>query len=90
MIKPIEVPVVLPSKIPDKNSTVSGSLRCVTILDCPGLRLFNSFWIASKSTCNPAGNPSMIPPIAVPWDSPYVVTFNKFPKELNDIIKYYN
>ena len=82
MIKPIEVPVVFPSKIPDRNSTVSGSFLWVTILDCPGLRLFNSFWIASKSSVNPAGKPSITPPIAVPWDSPYVVTFNKW-----DILK---
>ena len=42
MIKPIEVPVVIPSKIPERNSTVSGSLRWVTIADWPGFLLFNS------------------------------------------------
>jgi len=42
MTKPIDVPVVFPSKIPERNSTVSGSFLWVTILDCPGFLLFNS------------------------------------------------
>ena len=42
ILKPMGVPVVLPSKIPEKKFTLSGSLRWVTILDCPGLRRFIS------------------------------------------------
>jgi hypothetical protein len=42
--------------------------------------------MASKSICNPAGNPSIIPPIAIPCDSPKVVNFKRFPKELKDIM----
>ena len=36
------VPVVIPLKMPDKNSTVSLSFREVVIFDCPGFRRFNS------------------------------------------------
>ncbi len=81
----MEVPVVIPSKIPERNSTVSGSFRWVTILDWPGFLLFNSSCIALKSITTPAGKPSMIPPIAMPWDSPKVVSFNKLPNELKDM-----
>ena len=66
IINPIDVPVVFPSKIPERNSTVSGSLRWVTILDCPGFLLSNSSWIASKFIVTPAGKPSITPPIAKP------------------------
>ena len=75
------VPKVLPSKIPDRNSTRSASLRCVVILDCPGLRLPNSNCMASMSRCTPEGQPSIIPPIALPWDSPKLVSRNISPKE---------
>ena len=69
-MNPMGVPVDLPSKIPDKNSTESSSFLWVTISDCPGLLLFNSELIKSRSIFTPAGHPSMTPPRAFPWDSP--------------------
>ena len=60
----------MPSKIPDKNSTESSSFLWVTISDCPGLLLFNSELINSKSISKPAGHPSITPPRAFPCDSP--------------------
>ncbi|MNS86625.1 hypothetical protein D3C72_1205350 [compost metagenome] len=80
MIKPIGVPVVFPSKIPERNCTSSSSFRCVTIADCPGFLRDISNWMASKSRVIPDGHPSIMPPKASPCDSPKVVTLNKFPK----------
>ncbi|MNY14403.1 hypothetical protein D3C86_1475790 [compost metagenome] len=72
----IGVPVLLPSNVPDKIWTVSLSLRCVVIFDCPGLRLSSSDWIKSRSTGSCAGQPSKITPMATPCDSPKVVMRN--------------
>ena len=84
---PIGVPVDLPSKIPESNCTLSSSfLELVTLL-CPGFLLSKSFWIISLSISNPAGQPSIIPPIIEPCDSPKDVSLNNFPKVF-PIIKY--
>jgi hypothetical protein len=53
----------------------------VVILDCPGLRLSKSNCTASTSIGIPEGQPSIIPPIALPWDSPKLVKRNIFPNE---------
>jgi hypothetical protein len=37
--------------------------------------------MASKSTLIPAGQPSITPPIAIPWDSPNVVSLKIEPNE---------
>ena len=81
---PIGVPVVTPSNIPDKNSTLSRSFLWVTIFDWPGFLLFKSFWIDSISMAIPAGQPSITPPIAEPCDSPKVVSVKIFPNEFDD------
>src|SRR5690554_5058092 len=76
------VPVVFPSKMPDKNFTSSSSFLWVTMEDCPGLRRFISAAMALKSNFIPAGHPSSIPPMASPCDSPKVVSLKILPKEL--------
>ena len=59
-------PVLLPSKTPDNNSTVSDSLRGVVTRDCPGLLRLSSDCIKSISNIIPGGHPSITPPTAVP------------------------
>ena len=82
MINPIGVPVVFPSNNPDKISSLSFSFLWVTIFDCPGFLLSKSFWINSIFISFPDGQPSIIPPILFPWDSPNVVTVKRLPKVL--------
>ena len=72
--------MVFPSKIPERNDTLSDSFLCVTIADWPGRLLSRSDCIASISRLSPAGHPSMMPPIAGPCDSPKVVNLNTVPK----------
>ena len=76
----MDVPVVLPSKMPDRKVTLSGSTRGVVIRDCPGRRLSSSFWTNSISISIPGGQPSITPPTASPWDSPNDVSLKIFPK----------
>jgi hypothetical protein len=73
----IEVPVVTPSKVPDRIWTVSDSLRWVTKRDWPGLRLSSQIWISASVSAMPGGQPSTTQPMAGPWLSPQVVTRNK-------------
>jgi hypothetical protein len=80
------VPVVLPSKIPEKKVTSSGSFLCVTIEDWPGFLRSKSFCISSKSIWIPEGHPSITPPIDGPCDYPKVVSLNSDPKILPDIL----
>ena len=81
------VPVVLPSKIPERKRTLSPSLRWVTIADCPGRRRSSSCCMASKSKKILGGQPSMMPPNASPCDSPKVVSLKSVPKLLPAIYK---
>lgn len=81
IINPIGTPVVFPSNIPERKRTSSGSLRWVTIADCPGFRDPFQTESAFKSIEIPAGHPSITPPSASPWDSPKVLNLNRVPKE---------
>ena len=80
------VPVVLPSNTPDKIFTSSSSRLAVVKREVPGLRLSKSPCKSSSDNSNPGGQPSIIPPIAMPWLSPKVVTVNSLPKVLPAII----
>ena len=74
------MPVVFPSKTPERIWTASASLRGVEMALCPGLRRSKNAWISEGVRVNPAGHPSMTTPSASPWDSPKVVIENKVPK----------
>ena len=63
-------PQVLLFTKPDKNSGSSGSLRGVAQGELPGARRCKKIFNASKSISSPAGMPSRVIPIAVPWDCP--------------------
>src|SRR5687768_3398911 len=80
------VPVVLPSKTPESISTLSGSRRCVTCRDVPGLRRSRSRWMSSSDKARPGGQPSTTQPMAGPCDSPNDVTQKSLPKVLPDIL----
>ena len=88
-IKPMVVPVVFPSYVPERNSTLSASLRGVVNADCQCLRLFISFCINSMSSVIPAGQPSITPPRAAQCDSPNEVSLNIFPKVFKAVFLYY-
>ncbi len=79
------VPVVLPSKTPERIWTLSASLRFVVISDWPGLRRSSCFWISSSPRGTPGVTPSTITPTPRPCDSPNVVTLNMLPKVLPGI-----
>ena len=79
------MPVVRPSNTPDRISTVSGSRRCVTCRDVPGLRRSSSRWMSASASASPGGQPSTTQPIAGPCDSPNDVTQNSVPSVLPDI-----
>ena len=55
MSNAIGVPVVVPSKRPERISTRSDSCRCETWRDVPGLRRSSSFWISSTVNVSPGG-----------------------------------
>lgn len=80
-------PVVIPSKIPDKNFTLSVSCRGVVMLLCPGRLRSKACCICAVSICKPAGMPSIIPPMASPCDSPKVVRRKRVPKVLPAITR---
>src|SRR5689334_22680338 len=71
--------------MPDKISTVSGSLRWVTCLEVPGRRRSSSGWMSAADSAIPGGQPSITQPIAGPWLSPKLVTRKRWPKVLPDI-----
>ena len=79
MIMEMGVPVVLPSKTPDRICTRSASLRAVVMADCPGFLLSRYTWIISSLISMPAGKPSRTAPRAGPWDSPHVVSCSILP-----------
>ncbi len=74
------IPVVFPSKTPDRISTWSGSARAEVIGLVPGLLRSSSGWISETESGSPAGHPSITTPIAGPWLSPNVVMRNDRPK----------
>jgi hypothetical protein len=80
MSRLIGVPVVRPSKVPDRNRTVSGSRRCVVKRDWPGRRRSSQGWIMLSSSGRPGGQPSTSAPIAGPWLSPQVEKRSRRPK----------
>ena len=73
----------LASKMPERNSTLSDSLREVVMRDCPGRRRSSSDCTKSISMVIPAGNPSITPPMPLPCDSPKLVRRRILPNELN-------
>src|SRR6218665_3396060 len=79
------VPVVTPSYTPDRISTASRSLRCVTWREVPGRRGSNSGWMSASDRAMPGGHPSITQPMAGPCDSPKLVTRNRVPKVLPDM-----
>ena len=76
----IAVPLVLPSKTPERISTRSPSLRAVLPNPCPGLLRSRKAWIFSSVRESPAGQPSITTPRAGPWDSPKLAMRKSFPK----------
>ncbi len=76
------VPRVRPRSTPDKMVTVSDSLRGVVRCDAPGRRRSNCGWMSATLSGMRAGQPSTTQPIALPCDSPNVVTRNKVPNVL--------
>ena len=76
------VPVVRPSKTPERISTRSFSARGVVMALCPGRRRSSSFCTSSVARGMPAGVPSTMTPTPAPWLSPNVVTENIRPNEL--------
>src|SRR5262249_9041607 len=63
----------------------SGSLRCVTYLDWPGLRRSRSAWISASVNGMPGGQPSTTHPIAGPWLSPEGGERERWPKLLCEL-----
>ena len=86
MSNAIGAPVVLPSKMPDKISTTSPSWRCVTWREVPGLRRSKSICKSSAHNAKPGGQPSTMPPMAAPCDSPKDVNVNSVPSVLPDMV----
>ena len=64
---------------------MSGSRRCVTWRDVPGLRRSRSRWMSASASARPGGQPSTTQPIAGPCDSPNEVTQNSVPSVLPDM-----
>src|SRR3989344_2443651 len=83
------VPVVLPSKYPERIFILSASFRGVVILLWPGRRLSSATCISSSVIRIPGGQPSTTTPTAPPWDSPKVVILNNCPKLFPAIFEYY-
>ena len=91
MISEMGVPVVTcrPASslnTPETMRTASGSRRCVVKRDWPGRRLSRNTWMSSAASGIPGGQPSMTQPIAGPWLSPHVVTRNRWPIVLCDMM----
>src|SRR6478736_3958019 len=75
-------PVVRPSKTPERNSTVSASLRGVVMSLCPGRRRSRSACTSATVSGSPGGQPSTTTPTDGPWLSPQVEIEKSLPKEL--------
>src|ERR1700754_3536581 len=78
----IGVPVVRPSKMPERMRTWSGSWRWVVKRDWTGRRLARKGWISASYRLSPGGQPSTTAPSAGPWLSPQVVNRKMRPKLL--------
>ena len=81
-MRPIGVPVVLPSKTPDRMRTVSGSRRWLVNCEVPGRRRSTSACRSACASAKPGGQPSTTQPNAGPWLSPKLVTVKILPKLL--------
>src|SRR6266478_5873695 len=81
-MRPIGVPVVLPSNTPDKIRTVSGSRRWLVYCDVPGRRRSTSACKSASERGRPGGHPSTTQPSAGPWLSPKLVTVKTRPNVL--------
>src|SRR4030042_6427746 len=79
------VPVVFPSKTPERILTRSLSFRGLVPNPWPGFLLSISLWRSSSESSNLGGQPSMTTPRALPWDSPHVVTLKSDPIEFPPI-----
>src|ERR1700742_1779912 len=66
--------------------TASGSWRWVTNLPWPGRRFSSHCWTSASVSSIPGGQPSTTQPSAGPWLSPQVVTRNRWPKVLCDMV----
>src|SRR5271157_5912821 len=82
MSRAIGVPVVSPSKTPERISTRSFSARGLVMALWPGLRRSSSFWMSSTARAIPGGAPSITTPMPGPWLSPNVVTVRILPNVL--------
>src|SRR3546814_924745 len=82
MSSAIGVPVVSPSKTPERIFTASGSRRWVVKRDWPGLRRSSQCCRSSGARAMPGGTPSTTQPMAGPWLSPQVVKRKVSPKLL--------
>ena len=83
------MPVVAPSKTPERIRTASVSRRWVVWRVLPGRRRSRSGWMSSSPSGSPGGQPSMTQPIAAPWLSPQVVTRNALPMVFPGIGRFY-
>src|SRR5215468_895673 len=79
------VPVVWPSKMPDRIFTRSDSRRWVVKRDWPGRRRSSQGWMSASDRGMRGGTPSTTQPMAGPWLSPQVVKRKRWPKLLKDI-----
>src|SRR5579863_4997313 len=85
MRMPIGVPVVRPSKTPERMRTWSASRRWLTKCDVPVRRRSTSCCRSASVSSSPGGQPSTMHPSAGPWLSPKVVTVKSLPMVLPDM-----
>src|SRR5215470_13546319 len=86
MRMPMGVPVVRPSKTPERMRTWSASRRWLTKCEVPVRRRSTSCCRSASPSGNPGGQPSTMHPMAGPWLSPKVVTVKSLPKVLPDML----
>ena len=82
MTRLIGVPVVRPSKVPERIRTRSGSWRGEVCVESPGRRRSSQGWMSASLSARPGGQPSTTAPMAGPWLSPQVVKRKTRPKLL--------
>ena len=80
------VPVVRPSKTPERMRTWSPSRRWLTNCEVPVRRRSTSCCRSASLSSSPGGQPSTMHPSAGPWLSPKVVTVNNLPMLLPDML----
>src|SRR5215469_10370789 len=86
MRMPIGVPVVRPSKTPERMRTWSPSRRWLTKCEVPVRRRSTSCCRSASLSSSPGGQPSTMHPSAGPWLSPKVVTVKSLPMVLPDMV----